>query len=110
MQKKATLMVNPVHSSEEFSRYFFPSKTLEYLASGTPTLMSRLSCMPSEYNNYLFYFEDESIEGMAKKIQEICEKPQFELDEFGSKAADFIVKHKTPKPQMRKAIEFFKQL
>lgn len=110
MQKKATLMVNPVHSSEEFSRYFFPSKTLEYLASGTPTLMSRLSCMPSEYNNYLFFFEDESIEGMAKKIQEICEKPQFELDEFGSKAADFIVKHKTPKPQMRKAIEFFKQL
>lgn len=110
LQKKATLMVNPVHSSEEFSHFFFPSKTLEYLASGTPTLMSRLSCMPPEYDEYLFYFDDESVEGMAKKIEEICEMSQMELNEFGNKASKFIMEQKKPKPQMRKAIEFFEQL
>ena len=110
MQKKATLMVNPVHSSEEFSHYFFPSKTLEYLASGTPTLMSRLSCLPPEYDEHLFYFDDESVEGMARKMQEICEMPQSALSEIGKRAADFIVEFKTPKPQMKKAIEFFNQI
>lgn len=110
MQQKATIMVNPVHSSEEFSHYFFPSKTLEYLASGTPTLMSRLSCIPNEYDEHLFYFEDESVEGMAKRIQEICELPDVILTDFGGKAADFIERYKTPKPQIKKALDFFESL
>ena len=110
MQQKATLLVNPVHSSEIFTRYFFPSKTLEYLASGTPTLMSHLQCIPHEYDDYLYYFNDESIEGMKNRMVEICEKPQFELYEFGRRASTFIKNTKTPKPQIKKVIEFLRQL
>ena len=103
-------MVNPVKSSEEFTRFFFPSKTLEYLASGTPTLMAHLKCMPNDYKQYLYYFDNESAEGMAKRIVEICEKPSDELKNFGKSASNFINKYKTPKPQVEKIISFLKQL
>lgn len=107
LQQRATIMINPVHSSEEFSHYFFPSKTLEYLASGTPTLMSRLSCMPPEYENHLFYFEDESVQGMANRIKEICEKSKSELNDFGLKASMFIKDKKSPKVQIKKIMDFY---
>lgn len=110
MQRQATLLINPVSKDEEFTRFFFPSKTLEYMASGTPTLMSRLSCLPKGYEDHLFFFDDESTEGMAETIRRICEKPQKELDDFGREAAQYILQEKTPQPQTRRILDFFLQL
>lgn len=110
LQKKATVLVNPVLTSQEFTRFFFPSKTLEYLASGTPTLMAPLKCMPKEYEQHLYYFKDESTDGIARRIVEICEKSEDELDEFGKKSSEFIQKFKTPQPQVQKIISFLNRL
>lgn len=106
LQRMATVLVNPVHSSQEFTNFFFPSKTLEYLASGTPTLMCKLNCMPPEYENHLFFFEDETIQGMASKLQEICTKSTLELNAFGNAAKNFILTNKTPEPQINKLVNF----
>ena len=106
LQKRATVLVNPVLTSQDFTRFFFPSKTLEYLASGTPTLMAPLKCMPEEYKQYLYYFNDESTDGIARRIVEICEKPADELRKFGEKASEFIHKRKTPQPQVEKILSF----
>ena len=110
LQKQATLLVNPVLSSQEFTRFFFPSKTLEYLASGTPTLMAPLKCMPKEYEEHLYYFNDESIEGIAQRIVEICEKPEIELNEKGERASVFIHQYKTPQPQVEKILSFLNKI
>jgi len=106
LQKKATVLINPVHSHEEFTKFFFPSKTMEYMASGTPTLMSKLPCLPKEYEPYIYFFDDESVEGMKNKIIEICEKSQEELNEFGEKAAEFIHTQKNPFQQCIKIADF----
>ena len=79
LQRKATVLINPVFSSQKFTRYFFPSKTMEYMASGTPTIMSRLACLPKDYYPFLYFFDEESIEGIRDKIIEVCEKSQIEL-------------------------------
>jgi len=110
LQKRATLLVNPRHSYEEYTKYSFPSKTMEYMASGTPTLMSKLPCLPKEYEPYIYFFDDESIEGMKNKIIEICEKSQEELSEFGQKAAEFIHTQKNEIAQTKKIIEFISNL
>ena len=110
LQRRATILINPVFSGEEFTRYFFPSKTMEYLASGTPTVMAHLACMPKEYDPYIYYFDEESVEGIRDKIVEVCEKSQEELDVFGAKAAKFIMREKTPKPQVARVIDFLKGL
>lgn len=109
-QKQATLLINPRHSADEYTKYSFPSKTMEYLASGTPTLMSHLKSLPKEYDEHIYYFTDETIEGYSKRIIDICEKSNEELMEFGNNASNFIMQYKTPKPQVKKIIEFLNSL
>ena len=50
---KATLLVNPRPTTEEFTIYSFPSKNMEYMASGTPLLTTKLPGMPEEYHQYV---------------------------------------------------------
>lgn len=94
LQARATLLVNPRHSNEEFTKFSFPSKTMEYLASGTPTLMCRLPAIPLEYDEYLFYFDDESIDGFSKRIVEVCSMDKEYLSLHGSKSREFILGEK----------------
>lgn len=110
MERRATIMINPTPASLDFTKYFFPSKTMEYLASGTPTVMYRLDCMPKEYDEYVYYVDNESIETLRDKLIEICEKPQEELDSFGRAAREFILTKKTPSIQCGKIINLLKSL
>lgn len=105
LEKQATLLVNPVRSTEPFTKYFFPSKTMEYMASGTPTLMSPLLCLPESYKRHLYLFTDESIIGMSKMIQTICEKDSADLFSFGQQASDFIFREKNELIQCKKIID-----
>lgn len=105
IQKKVTLLVNPRHSTEEFTQYSFPSKTLEYMASGTPVLMSNLPSMPDEYKDHLFLFKDESIEGMNQKIEQILSLSASELKKKGSNAKNFILKNKSSEVQVKKILK-----
>jgi phage host-nuclease inhibitor protein Gam len=68
--------------------------------------MSKLPCLPKEYEPYIYFFDDESIEGMKNKIIEICEKSQEELNEFGKKAAEFIHTQKSSYHQCKKIADF----
>ena len=38
--------VNPRQNNEEFTKYSFPSKTMEYLASGVPVVAYKLDGIP----------------------------------------------------------------
>lgn len=110
LQKKATVLVNPVGPSQGFTHLFFPSKTLEYLASGTPVLMYHLSCMPKEYDDYLFYIEHETPEGIKDKIVEVCTQESGYLRELGLRATSFVINNKTPIPQTKKIIDFINSI
>ena len=75
---------------------------MEYLASGRPTLMNKLPCIPTEYYPYLFFFKDETIESMTELIVDVCNKSNFELNKFGSSAREFILNEKNPASQCTK--------
>lgn len=108
LQKKVTVLVNPRHSTEEFTKYSFPSKTLEYMASGTPVLMSPLPSMPKEYKQYLYLFEDESIKGMKLMIEEVLSFKSDDLKSKGYIARDFILKNKNANVQIKKILQLIK--
>lgn len=110
LQKKATVLVNPRHSQEVFTQYSFPSKTMEYMASGTPVVMCRLKCLPQEYEKYLYFFEDESVEGMAKALKFICELDFNELRNKGTLAAQFVKSQKNAEKQAGKIIDLLASL
>ncbi len=104
MQKESHLLVNPRTPEGEFTKYSFPSKTMEYLASGTPTLLYKLSGIPEEYFNYCFSLEEQGIETLSHKIDEILNKSDEELTNIGKNARDFILEYKNPKNQCAKII------
>lgn len=106
LQKQASILLNPRHSSEEFTKYSFPSKTMEYLASETPTLMCKLESIPSEYNDHLFFIEDETVEGYRKALQFLLDSDKHYLESFGKEAGQFILANKTPVIQTKKIIDF----
>ena len=61
-EMEATLLVNPRPTDEEYVKYSFPSKTMEYMASGTPVLTTRLPGMPAEYYPYVEFIDEETPE------------------------------------------------
>lgn len=108
-EQQATLLVNPRLSNQEFAKYSFPSKTSEYMVSGTPLLTTKLPGIPDEYFEYLYVFEEESVSGFAKKMQEILLLPSKEIQQKGIEAQQFVLKNKNNIVQAKKIIDFFTQ-
>lgn len=109
LEQQATLLVNPRLSHEDFVKYSFPSKTSEYMLSGTPLLTTKLPGIPEEYFDYLYIFEEETIDGFAKKMQEILSLSPTKLETMGLKAQQFILEHKNNVIQTKRLINFFTQ-
>lgn len=109
LQKRVTLLINPRKPNKLITRYSFPSKTMEYLASGTPMVGYRLPGIPNEYYNYMYTFDDFSNELMAVKMDEILSLPQAQLHSKAISARAFILEHKNAKSQVARLISFLKK-
>jgi glycosyltransferase involved in cell wall biosynthesis len=88
-QKIASLLVNPRPINLPDANYSFPSKILEYMQSGTPTLLTRLPGIPKEYDQYVFYTKGSEEHSFEEKIREIYFIERGELRSFGQKAKNF---------------------
>lgn len=108
LQKQVSLLVNPRHSTEKFTKFSFPSKTLEYMASGTPVLMSQLPSMPEDYKQHIYMFTDESVEGMRREIEKVLDYTEEELFIKGMGAKSFILEKKNSQCQVKKIIDLLK--
>jgi len=98
-QREATLLVNPRTPEGEYTKYSFPSKTMEYMASGVPTLIYSLPGIPDEYFNYCFHLEETRVNALYYKIEELLTTDSHSLSEMGKKARQFIIDNKNPYKQ-----------
>lgn len=101
----ASVLVNPRPTHEEYTKYSFPSKNMEYMASGTPILTTRLPGMPAEYYPYIYSFEEETTEGYARIINKVMSMPVEELHKKGTEAKTWILKNKNNVQQCRRIID-----
>lgn len=62
---RADVLVNPRENNEEYTKYSFPSKTIEYLSSGNPTVGFLLDGMSRIYQKFLFTADEK---GLAETI------------------------------------------
>ena len=101
---QSALLINPRPSGDEYTKYSFPSKTMEYMLSTTPFLTTKLPGIPAEYFSNLYLFDDESIDGMAKIIDSILIMSEEVRLKKASDAFQFIVKNKNNIIQTNKII------
>lgn len=104
LQKEATVLVNPRQNNDEFTKYSFPSKTMEYMLSGKPIIMYKLDGIPDEYDEYLHYVENDSVEALKNKLVEVCEQSEEARDILGKRAQQFVSREKSAKRQVEKII------
>ena len=104
--KEASLLVNPRPSTLELTKYSCPSKTFEYMASGTPVLMAKLPGIPEEYHPYLYFFEREDEEGFVEAFERLLHLDRQELVDKGKAAAEFLVANKGSEKQVAELLDF----
>lgn len=105
---KATLLVNPRFVTEEFTRYSFPSKNMEYMVSGTPVLTTKLPGMPKEYYPFVLLIEEETLEGYVDAINSSLNLSNDCLNNVGHIARRFVLEKKSNTYQTKRIIEFIK--
>ena len=103
-QREATLLINPRPTNADYTKYSFPSKNMEYMASGVPLLTTNLPGMPKEYREYVYLLEDESIDGIKNKLMQIMNKDKNELRQKGILAREFVFREKNNIIQAQKII------
>lgn len=105
-EQKASLLIEPRPSDSEYTKYSFPSKIMEYLASGAPVMVSKLPGMPSEYYPYIFTIDDESEEGIAAALKDFFSLPDTVRYEKGEAARRFVIKEKSNTAQAKRIMDF----
>lgn len=93
-EERAWLLVNPRPVDREFTKYSFPSKNMEYLASGTPVLTTRLPGMPAEYYEYVMTIDAPGREGMRQALEAALAMGPHELEVRGRRGKEFVMTEK----------------
>ena len=107
---EATLLVNPRPTDSDFVKYSFPSKIMEYMSSGTVLVTTNLPSMPEEYKKYVYVFEEETVNGFKRKLEELFALSKEELYIRGMMAKKFVLENKNNIVQAREFVNMLKQL
>lgn len=103
-EHNVNLLINPRPTTENYVKYSFPSKTMEYMLSATPVLTTKLPGIPDEYDEHLFYIYSENAEGIADSIIRCMKMAPDILKNKGKNAQSFILKNKNCEKQIDKVI------
>ncbi len=109
LQQRAALLINPRNNDGEYTKYSFPSKTMEYMLSGKPVVMYKLDGIPDEYDPYLFYVDGTGPEAMRNAIVSFFDLPEKTREEFGRAAADFVLREKNKVVQAEKVLNLMEE-
>lgn len=93
-QKSADLLINPRPVDILYGNVSFPSKIMEYMASGTPVLTTRLPGIPKEYFNYVYTIEDDTSDGIVEAIYKIMNVVGESRKQLGMQARQYVLENK----------------
>ena len=108
-EQQATLLINPRPTHEEYVKYSFPSKTMEYMASGTPALTTRIPGIPEDYKPHLFFIDEETVDGVAQALEQALSHSDTELFTKGCAAREFILNTRNNVIQAGKIIDLLEK-
>ena len=107
-EKGAFILVNPRPTKDEYSRCSFPSKLMEYMATGTPVLTSRLGCIGEEYFDKMNFIEEVTSEGIAEAVRR-CFDNREKITERAKHAEKYIKEYKNVDYQAGVIIDFIQK-
>lgn len=109
-QLQSYLLVNPRPTKEEFTKYSFPSKTMEYMSSGVPLLTTKLPGIPKDYFPYLYFIDREDARGIEEALTNILAESEADNIKRGEEAKKFVIQKKNNIAQTKRILEFMDAL
>ena len=104
-QQEALILVNPRPINQFFTPYSFPSKLIEYLASGTATISTKLPCITDNYYDVLESFENDTVDGLYEGLNRLIQKSENELIKIGYNQQKFVLENLSNTVQAQKVID-----
>jgi glycosyltransferase involved in cell wall biosynthesis len=109
LYRRADLLVNLRLTKALDTRYFFPSKLMEFLASGVPVLTTCTGHVKEEYGAFALLAEEETPESVAAVIARIAELPEDARRGIGARARTYMLTEKTWDAQGARLARFIRE-
>lgn len=106
----ADLLINPRPISEEYSKTSFPSKLIDYMATGVCTLTTKIVSIPAEISDYLFFIEGEDSISIAKAIIKTKQIPLETRISYGEQAKKHITELYSEESFGKKTYQLLKKI
>lgn len=105
---RASLLINPRFSDAEYTFYSFPSKVIEYMSTGTYTLITKLGGIPEEYFTFCGTIDLEDVEGVKDAILQAYALPKGMRHQLGLRAKQFVMENKNNVKQAEKLLDMLR--
>ena len=106
LYSEATVLVNPHSTTMRTARYVFPSKLIEYMASGTPVISTCPPGMDARYEHCIVALTEETPEALAALVLAVAKLGARERRAIGQRAREFVLREKTWERQGRRVADF----
>jgi glycosyltransferase involved in cell wall biosynthesis len=107
---RADLLLNIRLTKSLNTRYFFPGKFMEYVASGTPVLSTCTGHVKEEFGEFVYLLEDETAEGLASRILEIANITAEKRQQRATAAQEYMRRKKNWASQSMRVADYFSSL
>jgi glycosyltransferase involved in cell wall biosynthesis len=109
LYRTADLLINMRLTKRLNTKYFFPSKMMEYLASGIPVISTCTGHVEKEYGSFCYLLRNETAEGLASLIEHVVRISPQERFELGCAARAYVLENKTWEVQGRRIAEHIRE-
>lgn len=106
----ASVLINPRLSHLPENRYNFPSKFLDYLASGKPVITTSTGDVEEDYGGKAYFLKDETPQGLARLIEEVVMTSPQERERKGTEVRKYMIENKTWDKQCDRIYDFITSL
>lgn len=106
----ADVLINMRLTKDINTKYFFPSKLMEYLASGRPVISTCTGHVEEEFGQFTFLLRDECPDALAAAIEEVESIGIDARERKGAMAREFMLANKTWSAQGRRVVRLIRSL
>ena len=108
--RSADLLINLRMTKTRNTRYFFPSKIMEYLASGVPVISTCTGHVAEEFGSFIYLLKDETPEALSELIRYVSTLDPQERSQTGAAARAYVATHKTWESQTQRLAEYIRRI
>lgn len=107
---EATVAVNPRLGAYPENHFNFPSKLLEYLGAGCPTISTLTGDVEQQFGPCIYHLREETSKALVGKLEEVLALPSFEREAMGARARACVLENHTWRAQVQWVHDFLLSL